>query len=139
MVFKIYECDVVLTLEGINYEFIHVDSLQAEDPERTRLTRGANAGNKTGIVYKEGVKEAKTVTLNVLDIPMELHNLLLTAYDDQTRMDVSAISRKDGSSLTAKNSILSQRPVQLNLEEGPESMNVALLFETFDLEPKIKS
>jgi hypothetical protein len=63
---KLYDCDVGITLRGVNYEFEHVDSVSIEDPERTRLIRGGNAKNKLGIAYTEGVKDAKTVTTSVI-------------------------------------------------------------------------
>ncbi len=139
MIFKLYDCDIGVTLNGVNYDFTHVDSVSIEDPERTRLTRGANAGNKTGIVYKEGVKEAKTITIPVIDLPLEVFELLQTAYNDKTRMDVYCVARSDGSSKIAKNSILCNEPKQLTMDETPDSMNVSLVFESFDVSEKHKS
>lgn len=138
-VFKLYECDFVVTIAGVNYNFTHVEGLQIEDPERTRLIRGANAGNTTGLSYKEGLREAKVITLTVLDIPMALHDVLKAAYKAQTRMDVAAVSRADGSSKIAKNAILSQDPKQLNMDDSAESLNVALVFESFDVSEVHKS
>lgn len=139
MIFKIYDCDFGVTLNGVNYDFDHVENLQIEDPERTRLIRGGNAGNKTGLVYKEGIKEAKTITLTVIGMPMELHALLKQAYSDKTRLDCYVVSRVDGSSKIAKNAILSQEPKQLTLDDSPESMNTALVFESFDVSEVMKS
>src|SRR5690606_39485484 len=109
MVFKLYDCDVGITLNGVNYEFEHVDSVTIEDPVRARLTRGANASNTEGLAYLEGVKDAKTITISVISIPAELHALLKQAFKDKTRMEVYVISRQDGSSKIAKKAILSQR------------------------------
>ncbi len=139
MNFKMYECDFGITLDGVNYDFEHVESLQGEDPERTRLIRGSNAGNKVGLVYKEGIKEAKVWTVTLLEVPMALHNLLKQAYADKKRMDCYCISRIDGSSKIAKNAILSQEPQQLNLDDSAESMNTALIFESFDVSEVKKS
>lgn len=138
-VFKMYECDFIVTIDGVNYQFTHVEGLQIEDPERTRLIRGANAGNKLGLSYKEGLREAKVITLTVLDIPAELHNVLKTAYAEQKRMDVAVVSRADGSSKIAKNAVLSQDPKQLNMDDSAESLNVALVFESFDVSEVHKS
>lgn len=139
MIFKLYDCDFGVTLDGVNYDFEHVENLQIEDPERTRLIRGGNAGNKTGLVYKEGIKEAKTITLTVIGMPAELHNLLKQAYADKKRVDCYAVSRVDGSSKIAKNAILSQEPKQLTLDDSAESMNTALVFESFDVSEVHKS
>ncbi len=139
MVFKLYECDLSITYKGITYKFTHVDSMQIEDPERTRLVRGANAGDKSGLSYKEGLKDAKTITVNVLDIPMDMHNLLKSIYDAADRVDVNCISRKDGSAKLAKNAVLSQSPKQLTLDDSAESLNVALAFESYDVSEVKKS
>ncbi len=133
MIFKLYECDFGITLNGVNYDFEHVENLQIEDPEKTRLIRGGNAGNKTGLAYKEGIKEAKTITLTVLGMPAALHNLLKQAYQEKTRVDCYAVSRVDGSSKIAKNAILGNEPKQLTVDDSAESMHTALLFESFDV------
>lgn len=138
-IFKLYNCDVGVTIRGVNYDFEQVDNLTIEDPERTRLIRGANTGNKTGIAYKEGTKEAKTITCTVIGIPMALHNLLKEVHANQERVDVYAVSRDDGSSKIAKNAVLSQEPKQLTLDESAESMNTALIFESFDVSEVMKS
>jgi hypothetical protein len=139
MIFKIYDCDFGITLNGVNYDFDHVENLQIDDPETTELVRGGNAGNKTGLVYKQGLKEPKTITLTVIGVPMALHNLLKAAYKDKTRMDCYVVSRVDGSSKIAKNAILSQEPKQLSVSDAAESMNTALIFKSFDVSEEHKS
>lgn len=139
MTFKIYNSDFGITYNGVNYDFTHVDSLTIDDPERTRLVRGGNAGNKTGLVYKEGIKEAKVITVTLLDIPLDIFNMLKTIYNDTTRVDTYCVDRTDGSSKISKNCVLCQAPKQLLVDETPESMNVALVFETYDHEEVKKS
>lgn len=139
MIFKPYDCDIGVTINDINYNFDHVDSFVIENPERTRLVRGANSGNTTGIEYKEGVKEPKVVTISVLGMSVELFNLLQTQYKTRGRMDAFCVSRSDGSSKIAKNAILSQEPMQLSLDDSPESMQTALVFESFDVTEVHKS
>lgn len=138
-IFKMYDCDFSFTYNDQVYTFTEVESFTFDDPERTRLTRGANAGNKVGIAYKEGLKDAKTVTLTVIGMPVDVHNLLKKIYTGRERVDVSAISRVDGSSKIAKNAILSQSPKQLSMDDSAESMNTALIFESFDVEEVHKS
>lgn len=133
-IFKMYDCDFSVSINGKDYTFTEVENMQIEDPERTKLIRGANASNKTGLSYREGLKEAKTITLTVLGMPSDLHKLLKEVYTKRTRVDCSCISRVDGSSRIAKNAVLAQSPKQMNLDDTPESMNTALIFETFDIE-----
>lgn len=132
MIFKIYNCDFGIKVDGVSYDFEHVAELQIEDPERNQLTRGGNAKNKTGLAYKDGLKEPKRWTIPILNMSAELKVVLDGVFDDQTRVDVYCIDRTDGSSKMAKNAILSNRPQQLTLDDTAESMNVSLEFVTFD-------
>ena len=132
MIFKLYDCEVGIKVSGVSYAFPHVDSVTIEDPERNKLTRGANAGNKVGLSYKEGIKEPKRWTIPFMEMSADLKLVLDGVFEAQTRIEVYAISRVDGSSKMAKNAVLSNRPQQLTLDESPESMQVSLEFETFD-------
>ena len=137
-IFKLYECDVGIKVDGVAYEF-DVAQVTVEDGERNKLTRGLNAKNKDGIVYKEGIKDPKRWLMPMLGMSIEVKELLDSCFDNQTRLEVFAISRKDGSSKMAKKAILSNRPQQLTLDDTPESMQVSLEFESFDLSEVHKS
>lgn len=139
MTFKIYLMDFGFKLNGTDYSFPHVDSVEVEDPERNRLTRGANASNTTGIVFKEGLKDPKRWTVIILGMSAELYAALLTAMKEQTRLDVYGVDRKDGSSKWLKNAILSNAPTQGTINDSAESMNVSLEFESFENEEVHKS
>ncbi len=132
--FRMYDCDFVVVIRGVTYQFTHVENFTIEDPERTRLIRGANAANKEGLAYKEGLKEGKTATLTVIGMLKEVHDLLKDVYENKERVDAGAVSRVDGSSKMLKNAILSQSPKQLTMDDSAESLNTALLFESFDVE-----
>ena len=137
--FKIYECDFGIKYNGQNYEFTHVQNLQIDDPENTKLIRGANAGNKVGIAYKEGIKDAKKITVTIIGMSADLKAVLDQAFENKDRLDVYCISRSDGSSKMGKNAVLCQQPQQVQIDDSAESMNVALAFETFDLSEVHKS
>jgi len=139
MIFKIYDSDFGFKYNGVNYDFTHVVDLQIEDQEMTRLVRGSNASNKLGLVYREGTKEPKRWTVTIMGMSPELKAVLDSVFEARERLDVYCISRIDGSSKIAKNAILSQLPQQLSLDESPESMNVALTFESFDTNEVHKS
>lgn len=139
MTFKIYDCDFGVTINGVNYDFTHVNMITIEDNEKTRLVRGANAGNKLGFPYKEGLREAKIWTISTIDMGKELFDLLKEAYHEQTRVDCYCIARPDGSSKIAKNAVLSQEPQQLTVDESSDSLNVSLVFESFDVSEIHKS
>ncbi len=139
MIFKIYNCDFGVKIGGVSYDFEHVSELQIEDPEKNRLTRGANAKNKVGLSYKDGLKEPKKWTIPILNMSLELKAVLDAAYDAQTRLECYCIDRTDGSSKMAKNAVLSNKPQQLTINDTAESMAVALEFETFDSSEIYKS
>jgi hypothetical protein len=139
MIFKIYDCDFGIKYNGLNYEFTHVQSLQIEDPENTKLIRGANAGNKTGLVYTEGLKDPKKVTVTIIGMDASLKSVLDQAFQNKDRLDIFCVSRVDGSSKIGKNAVLGMQPQQLTVDENPDSLNVALVFETFDMTETHKS
>ena len=133
MIFKLYDCDVGIKVDGVAYEFDHVAQVQIEDPERNRLTRGNNAKNKDGLVYKDGLKDPKRWTMPIMSMTVAIKELLDSCFENQTRLEVYAISRKDGSSKMAKKAVLTNMPQQLTLDDTPDSMQVSLEFESFDL------
>lgn len=131
-IFKLYNCDFGIKVNGVSYDFEHVAELQIEDNQRNRLTRGANAKNKVGLVYKDGLKDPIRWTIPILQMSIELKGVLDDLFEGQGRAEVYCIDRTDGSSKMAKNAILSNKPQQLTLDETAESMNVSLEWETFD-------
>lgn len=133
MIFKMYNSDFGIKINSVAYNFTHVADMAIEDPEFNKLIRGSNAGNKQGLTYKEGLREPKVITVTIMEMDAALVTVLNNAFRDQTRLEVYCIDRGDGSSKIAKNAILSQQPRQLTLDDTPESMNVALVFESFDL------
>ncbi len=132
MVFKIYNCDFGIKVAGVKYEFPNVAELQEEDPERNRLTRGSNATDKIGIVYKDGLKDPKRWTIPIMQMSAALKTALDSVFENQTRVEAYCIDRTDGSLKSLKNAVLSNKPRQLSLDETAESMNVSLEFESFD-------
>lgn len=132
---KLYNCDIGFTLNGVNYDFLHVSEVTVEDPERVNLTRGSNAGDEVGIAYREGIRDPKTITINALDVPAALFNVLSTAFKNQQRFElVYVIDRNDGTKKEAKNALLSQLPQQLTLDDTMESMTVALTWVSYSIQ-----
>lgn len=130
--FKIYDCDFGVKVNGVSYDFEHVTELQIEDNERNELTRGANASNKVGLAFKTGLRDPKRWTIPILNMSIELKGVLDSCYDEQTRLEVFAIDRKTGSSKMARNAVLANRPQQLTLDETADSLAISLEFVTFD-------
>lgn len=133
MIFKMFNCDFGVKFNGVNYDFDHVESMSIEDPETTKLIRGSNAKNKLGLVYTEGTKDPKVLTVTLLGVSLAINTVFSQIYSSKARCEFYCIDRTDGSSKVGKNAILSQMPQQLAVDESPESMNVVLRFETYDL------
>lgn len=133
MIFKLYDCEVGIKLEGLSYVFDHVASVTIQDPEKNKLTRGANSTDKQGLAYKEGLKEPKMWTMPIMNMSPELKAVLDDAFENQKRCEVYAISRSNGSSKMARSALLANRPQQLTLDDTAESMQVSLEFESFDM------
>jgi hypothetical protein len=139
MRFTLYDCDVGIKVDGVGYDFTHVRRVTVEDPEFNRLTRGANAGNKTGLSYKEGLTEPKRMTMSIMNMTPEIKAVLDNLFETVGRCDVYVVSRADGSNKMGKEAVLCQRPQQLNLDDSPDSLEVLLTFETFDITEDHKS
>jgi hypothetical protein len=139
MIFKPYNLDFGIKYNGVTYTFDHVDSFVVEDPQQVKLIRGANAQNKVGLVFVEGAKDPKKVTVTIKGITSDMHTLMMEIYQAKARCEIFAIDRTDGSSKIGKNAVLSQEPQQLTIDESPESMDVLAIFETFDLVETHKS
>ncbi len=139
MIFKIADCDFGIKVNGVSYDFEHVNSIQIEDTERNKLTRGTNAKNTIGLVYKEGLKDPKRWTIPILNMSPELKLVLDNLYSTKGRCDIYCIDRADGSSKMGKDAILCNKPQQLNIDDTPESMEVSLEFETYNSSETHKS
>jgi hypothetical protein len=137
MIFKLYDCVVGIKADGQDYEFPHVNEVTYEDPEENKLTRGANASNKTGIVYKDGMKDPKTAACTILDMPLEIKTVLDTKFADQTRIDFYAVAA-NGSSVWLKNGVVSKLPIQKTISDTVESMGLDLAFASFDFKTNFK-
>lgn len=137
--FKLYNCDVGLKIGGVSYDFDHIQSVTIDDPETTNLIRGANAGNKSGLIYREGLKEPKKITAVIIGMSIELKAVLDAAFKDKSRVDFYVIDREDGSMKAGKNCVIQNQPQQLSLEDSPDSMNVSIMLATFDLSESHKS
>lgn len=137
--FSLYDCDIGFKYNSVDYAFDHVVEVQIEDPERNRLTRGANAKDNIGLTYKDGLKDPKRVTVPIMNMSQAIKEVFDTIFKTQARVDFYCIARSDGSSKWAKNAVLSNKPQQLTLDETAESLNVSIEFETFDLTENHKS
>lgn len=132
-ILKLYECDTGVTINDVRYDFLHVTDVQIENNEANTLARGVNSSGK-GIAFRTGITEPKKMTFTVIGVSKELHGLLTKCFDEQTEVTAYAISRKDGSSVSMSNAVLTKKPVQGGLTDSADSMNTVLEFESFILE-----
>lgn len=123
MAIKIYNADFGFMYNGVRYDFDHVDSVTIENPRRTRKTRGANARDKRGLTYVEGNKEPIILTITVLGLGAEMLDLLTAIHAAKDEVTLFIVDRDNGSSQNANYATLSQEPLQLNIDETPESQS----------------
>lgn len=130
--FKLYDCDIGVVVDGVNYDFLDINSIEIEDPETTSLTRGANGKNDEGIVFKEGVRDPKVWTIPIMNMSIDLKGVLDDAYKNQKRLDVYCVSRSTGSRKGLSKAVLRQLPQQLTIGEDADSLAVSLSFAGYD-------
>ena len=132
--FILTNCDFGFSYNGKNYDFTkEVDSVVIEDPQFKKLTRGGSGKSKTGLAYSEGAKEAKKITITLCGLPSSYLKLLKSLFESEERIDSYCVDRKSGITRNFNNSLISQEPRQLAIQEGAESLNVILILETFDI------
>lgn len=132
--FILTNSDFGFSYNGKNYDFTkEVDSVVIEDPQMKKLTRGGSGKSKVGLPYSEGMKEARKVTITLCGIPSSYLKLLKSLYESEERIDSYCIDRKTGITRSFNNSLISQEPRQLAIQEGAEALNVLLIIETFDI------
>jgi hypothetical protein len=130
MIFKIYDCTFGFDLNGTSYTFEHVNEVAVDDPSRNHLTRGANESNEEGIVYTEGSRSPKVITLTIMGMAKTLAEALQGSFKNKSRLDLTIIA-SDGSTKNANKAILTNDPMQKTLNDSVDSMNVELIFESF--------
>ena len=130
-------CDFYFSRNGEDYDLTAaVDSAAFEDPERKHLTRGSSGQNSTGLIYTEGIKDPKTLTVVFIGLSAEYAALLADMYKEEERTDFKIIDRKTGQMRSFKDAIVSQKPAQATMSEGAEEQNVQVVFECFTVEDK---
>ncbi|MGB2579416.1 hypothetical protein AAIR98_001335 [Elusimicrobium simillimum] len=135
MILQLRKCDIGFTHNSQAYDFTdQVESVTIEDSEAKHLTRGASARNTKGIVYTEGSKSPKVVTIVLVNMAPEYASLFKTIREEEDRLEIYCIDRKTGAKRMFKDCILQKAPTQLNMAEGAEELNISLVFETFKIE-----
>ncbi len=130
-------CDVYFSRNGEDYDVTAaVDSMTFEDPQRKHLTRGSSGRNTTGLVYSEGTKDPKTLTVVFVGLSAEFAQMFADMYEKEERTDFKIVDRKTGQFRSYKEAIISQRPVQASMQDGVEEQNVQVILEAYRVEDK---
>ena len=130
-------CDFYFSRNGADYDVTAaVDSATFEDPERKHLTRGSSGRNKDGLIYTEGIKDPKTITLVLVGLSQEMAAMLSDMYEQEERTDFKIVDRKTGRMRSFKQALISQRPMQGTMSDGAEEQNVQVVLESYQVEDK---
>lgn len=130
-------CDFYFSRNGEDYDLtVAVDSATFEDPERKHLTRGSSGQNTTGLIYTEGIKDPKTLTVVFVGLSQEYAAMLSDMYTKEERTDFKVVDRKTGQMRAYKEAIVSQQPRQGTMAGGAEELNIQVIFECYKVEDK---
>lgn len=132
---QMVRCDFFFSRNGVDYELTAMaDSRQLEDPEEKNATRGASGRSKKGIIYTTGIKDPKTMTLVCIGLTKEYADLIAEMYENDERTDFKIVDRKTGRMAKMEDGFFAKRPIQEQMGEGAEELNVSLLIRGFKAE-----
>lgn len=135
--FQVSLGDAGFSFNSVNYNFSDFDTIDYTYNKKNRLTRGANATNKEGIVYSEGLKVADIAQVKVVDCSIAIYNLLLSIYENKDRINFWFIDRKTGEGYTMKSSIITDKPRQTQISETEDSIGFMFNVESYDMVEKL--
>jgi hypothetical protein len=138
MLFQISNGDAGFTLNLQKYDFKDVDNITYTFSKKNNLTRGASGTNRIGIPIKEGLKDPDMCDIKIVDCSVVVYNLLLSCFENQTRINVFFIDKKTGEGYTFKNSVITDKPRQGEIAEGIDAIHFMLKVKSFDVREKIK-
>lgn len=131
---RIYQSKVGLQIDGTDYYFQDINSVNVADPLRKHLTRGANSQNKVGLPYQEGSRSPCVVTFNAVGVSSELASLIRSRFKSEKRVDGFAIDDTTGENCMFKNSLITRAAMQENISDGEDTYDMTIELETFNYE-----
>ena len=135
-IFQISQGDAGFSYNDINYTFSDVDTIDYTYSRKNHLTRGSSGQNKVGISYKEGLKTADMAEARIVDCSIEIYNLLLTIFKEESRISFWFVDRKTGEGFTFKNAAVRDKPRQTSIGESVDTIGFTLGVESFDVTEK---
>lgn len=115
-------CDFYFSRNGADYDVTAaVDSATFEDPERKHLTRGSSGQNKTGLIYTEGIKDPKTLTVAFIGLSQEMAAMLADMYKEEERTDFKSWTAKPVSGVLLSRPLSASAPCKAPLRTGPKN------------------
>lgn len=136
-IFQINQGDAGFSYNGVNYTFSDVDTIDYTYSKKNHLTRGASGTNKLGITYKEGLKTPDAAETKVVDCSVAIYKLLLTIFNDSSRINFWFVDRTTGEGFTFKNAAIRDKPRQTSISENVDSISFMFAVESFDVTEKL--
>ena len=136
-IFQISQGDAGFSSGGVNYDFSDVDTIDYTYNKKNHLTRGASGQNKVGIAYKEGLKTPDVAEVKVVDCSIAIYNLLLSIFNDASRINFWFIDRTTGEGYTMKNAAIRDKPRQTSIGESEDTIGFMFAVESFDMTEKL--
>lgn len=130
--YKLLDCDIILSLGNQDYVFEDVDTITVEDPRTKTLVRGMNGKNKVGFITSQNGDQPVVLTMSLRGIDQDTARILKDVYENDNRFTFSIIKSSNGDSCIAKNCILNQKPIQRTISDDSETYAVDIVINTFD-------
>ncbi|MCQ2565074.1 MAG: hypothetical protein MJ152_04390 [Clostridia bacterium] len=130
--YKLLDCDVVLSLGNQDYTFEDIDTITVEDPRTKTLVRGLNGKNKVGFVASQNGDQPVALTMTLRGIDQATAKILKDTFENESRFTFSIINSSNGDSCIAQNCILGAKPIQRTISDDAETYAVDIIINTFD-------
>lgn len=136
---QIRDCVVEIGfVEGSPMPLTSVDQVAFTWGEARGLAQGYSAARSRGmgISFLES-KDGDQVDVTVVEASKELYNRLLTAWDNDERIDVIITFNNTKDRIVFNNAELVNKPAQTTIGIGRDTISFHLVAVSFDVEPNI--
>ena len=121
----IENAQLTLTMQGVAYGFPWVNSVVINDP-RENILATSPQGHGNGIVYRQGTTAPINADFIVREVPAELFDVMVSAFEKQTRFDVLMYDKNIGDQYAMGDCIMRTNPSNVDVSEGEETFDVAM-------------
>ena len=131
---RIWKTEGGFRINGTDYQIDDFDNVNFTYSDKRHIMRGANGKNKVGIDTREGLKVPSKAIMNVVDCSNEIYDLLLSAFNNDTRIDLYFIDSENLGKITLNSAKITDVPRQVGIGEEDSNLSFSLSVESFNVE-----